>query len=124
MMNYQSKVALSLAAASILISSQPVPASNSIEGPASVYSDALHGKKTASGEKYDKNALTASSNKFSIGSLVEVTNKKTSKSVIVKINDIEGKHNKRILDLSSAAAAKIGFGGTGVVEAKAIETQR
>jgi rare lipoprotein A len=120
-LNYLNKVTLSLAAASILTSGQAVLA---IEGSATVYDDSFQGKKTASGEKYDKNALTASSNKFSLGSRVEVTNKKTGKSVIVKINDIEGKHNKNILDLSGAAAAKIGFGTTGVVDAKLVETAK
>jgi rare lipoprotein A len=123
-MNYRNTVAFSLAATCILTPVQAVLAGNSIEGPATVYAEAFQGKKTASGEKYDKNALTASSNKFSLGSMVEVTNKKTGKSVIVKINDIEGKHNKNILDLSGAAAAKIGLGTTGVVDAKVVETQK
>ena len=79
------------------------------EGEASYYSDELDGNKTASGEIYDKNALTAAHRSLPFGTRVMVTYLKTGKSVAVVIND-RGPHAKnRIIDLSGAAAHKIGL---------------
>lgn len=79
------------------------------EGEASYYSDKLHGNKTASGETYDKDALTAAHRTFAFGTRVKVTNLETGKSVNVVIND-RGPHAKnRIIDVSSAAARELGM---------------
>ncbi len=86
-------------------------------GLASYYADSLHGNKTASGELYDKNAMTAAHRTLDFGTMVVVTYPKTGKSVDVRIND-RGPHvDERIIDLSGAAAAKIGLkdDGTGEV---------
>jgi len=80
-----------------------------LEGDASYYADSLSGNKTASGEIYDKDALTAAHRTLAFGTKIKVTYLKTGKSVDVIIND-RGPHTKgRIIDLSSAAARKIGL---------------
>ena len=79
------------------------------EGIASYYHDSLHGRKTTSGEPYDKNAFTAAHRTLPIPSYVRVTNPANHKSVIVKINDRGPFHSKRVLDLSHAAATELGF---------------
>jgi rare lipoprotein A len=109
-------------AASLTATIQPlVYASEAVSGTAEIYSNKFQGKKTASGQKYDMNALTAASNKFPLGSTVLVTEKKSGKTVTVKIIDIEAKRNKNILDLSKAAAARLGAStGQIPVEAKLV----
>lgn len=79
------------------------------EGEASYYSDRLHGNKTASGEIYDKDALTAAHRTFAFGTRVKVTNLETGKSVGVVINDRGPRAKNRIIDLSSAAARELGM---------------
>jgi rare lipoprotein A len=99
----------------------PALAADVASGRAALYSDKLHGKKTANGQKYDKHALTAASNRFPLGSMVQVTNKKNGKNVTVKIIDTEAKRNKDILDLSKAAATHLGMStGRITVEAKVV----
>ena len=79
------------------------------EGEASYYADSLAGNKTASGEPYDKDALTAAHRSLPFGTKVKVTYLKTGKSVEVVIND-RGPHAKgRIIDLSGAAARAVGL---------------
>ncbi len=95
-------------------------------GLASWYGPGFHGKKTATGEIFDMYALTAAHKTLPIPSYAEVTNLKNNKSVIVKINDRGPYANNRVLDLSYAAAKKIGIHsqGTGKVEIKAISPFR
>ncbi len=79
------------------------------EGDASYYADSLHGNKTASGEPYDKNAMTAAHRELAFGTKVRVTYARTGKSVLVTIND-RGPHAKdRIIDVSGAAASALGM---------------
>ena len=84
-------------------------ASKEQEGWACMYSNNLHGGKTASGERFDIKKLTAAHLKYPLGSEVIVTNLSTGKSVVVKINDRGPYSKKFIIDLSPAAANKIGF---------------
>ena len=72
------------------------------------YGGYFHGRKTASGEIYNKNALTAASNRHKMGTKLKVTNVKTGKSTVVKVNDTGAfaKYN-RTLDLSQAAFQQI-----------------
>jgi rare lipoprotein A len=78
-------------------------------GEASYYAESLHGNKTASGEAYDKDAMTAAHRSLPFGTKVKVTYLKTGKSVKVVIND-RGPHVKgRIIDLSGAAARALGL---------------
>ena len=74
------------------------------KGVASYYADSLDGNSTASGEPYDKDALTAAHRTLEFGTKVKVTNLDTSQSVVVRIND-RGPHVKtRVIDVSGAAA--------------------
>ena len=84
-------------------------ASKEQEGWACIYSNNLHGGKTASGERFDIKKLTAAHLKYPLGTEVKVTNLSTGKSVVVKINDRGPYSKKFIIDLSPAAAKKIGF---------------
>jgi rare lipoprotein A len=84
---------------------------------ASVYSEQLNGKKTASGERYDSSALTAAHRTLPLGAEIRVTNLDNGRSVRVRVND-RGPHVQgRIVDLSSRAAAALGI-GTGVARVR------
>jgi len=78
-------------------------------GVASFYHHSLHGVKTASGELYDQQAMTAAHPTLPIGTAVKVTNRHNRRSVIVRINDRGPNFGSRILDLSRAAAAELGM---------------
>jgi rare lipoprotein A len=87
------------------------------EGVASVYGKQFNGKSTASGERYDSRALTAAHRTLPLGTNIRVTNLENGKSVRVRIND-RGPHVRgRIVDLSSSAAAALGF-STGVARVR------
>ncbi|WP_201587489.1 septal ring lytic transglycosylase RlpA family protein [Psychrobacter jeotgali] len=73
----------------------------------SYYGNKFHGKRTASGSIFNMNALTAAHKTLPFGTEVQVTNRKTKQSVIVKITDRGPFTPGRILDLSKAAAGKI-----------------
>ena len=79
------------------------------EGEASYYAGSLHGKKTASGELYDKSALSAAHRSLPFGTKVRVTYLETGQSVVVVINDRGPYAKGRIIDLSAAAARQIGL---------------
>ena len=84
-------------------------AQTSEEGVANFYSDKFEGKKTASGDAYDKNALTASHKKLPFGTKVKVTNVENSKSVVVTVNDRMAASNPAVIDVSRRAAEELGF---------------
>ena len=77
-------------------------------GTAVFYSDKLVGRPLTSGEKYDKNALTAAHRTLPLGTMVKVTNLKNNKTVVVRIND-RGPHGPKavIIDLSGQAAQEL-----------------
>lgn len=102
---------------------QVAVAANVQEGEASYYADSLNGNTTASGEPYDKNALSAAHRTLPFGTKVRVTYLKTGQSVEVVINDRGPHAKKRIIDLSSAAAKQIGLidAGHGKVRLEIIE---
>ncbi len=79
------------------------------EGEGSFYADSLHGNKTASGATYDKNAMTAAHHTLAFGTVVVVTYLKTGKSVEVTINDRIPRKTNRVIDVSRAAAEKLGM---------------
>jgi rare lipoprotein A len=83
------------------------------QGRASWYGRAFHGRKTASGERYNMNAMTAAHRTLPLASWVRVTNQTNNKSVVVKINDRGPYVRGRIIDLSSAAAAALDMRGVG-----------
>lgn len=92
--------------------------SQTLYGQASFYNDKFNGRKTASGEKFSQKKLTAACNKLPLGTKIKVTNIQNGKSVIVKINDRLHPKMKRIVDLSKAAAKKIGLTTAGVTRVK------
>jgi rare lipoprotein A len=79
------------------------------EGTASYYSDRFDGRRTASGERYDRTAYTAAHKRLPIGTVVRVTNTRNGKSVDVTINDRGPYVRGRIIDLSRRAAWAIGM---------------
>jgi len=89
-----------------------------LSGEASYYSDKLHGRPTASGEPYDKNKLTAAHPELPFGTQLKVTYLKTGKSVVVTVNDRGPRTGGRVIDLSRAAAERIGLFDDGVGEVK------
>jgi rare lipoprotein A len=93
------------------------------EGVANFYSDKFEGKKTASGQVYDKNALTASHKKLPYGTKVKVTNVENGKSVVVTVNDRMGASNPAVIDVTKRAAEELGFVQTGKAKVK-LEVQK
>ena len=84
------------------------------EGLATWYGGSLHGKPTASGEPFNKHAMTAAHRRLPFNSRVRVTNKRNGRSVEVRIND-RGPYGRAVLDLSEAAAKKLDMIDAGVV---------
>ncbi|MFN0265347.1 septal ring lytic transglycosylase RlpA family protein [Tepidamorphus sp. 3E244] len=79
------------------------------QGVASWYGKAHHGRKTASGERFNMNAMTAAHKSLPFGTKVKVTNKRSGRSVVVRINDRGPYAGGRIIDLSRAAAQRLGL---------------
>lgn len=92
-------------------------------GIASFYGSKFHGYKTSSLENYDMYGFTAASKTLPLPSYARVTNLANGKSVIVRVNDRGPFHEDRVIDLSYAAAVKIGVWpkGTGLVEVRGID---
>ena len=86
------------------------------EGQASWYGPGFHGRRTASGERFDTNAMTAAHRTLPFGSRVRVVNKRTGDSVVVRINDRGPYAKGRVIDLSRASAEALGISGVGMVE--------
>lgn len=96
------------------------------QGTASWYGTKFHGNKTSNGEVYDMYKMTAAHKTLPIPTYVEVRNLDTNKKIIVRINDRGPFHGDRIIDLSYAAAAKLGTlkNGTSSVEIRAIDPRQ
>ena len=99
-----------------LSASSAQPAGYTETGLASVYADEHDGHLTASGQIYDKAKLTTAHKTLPYGTKVKVTNPKNNKSVILLVNDRGPVQGGRILDVSPAAASRLGFPGRGVHE--------
>jgi rare lipoprotein A len=93
-------------------------AAHKLEGIASWYGAVLNGHRTASGERFNMYEFTACHTTLPFGTIVKVTNKTTGRSVNVRINDRGILSDGRIIDLSFAAAAKIGIVKAGLAEVK------
>lgn len=87
-------------------------------GTASYYGDEFHGKKTASGEVYDKTKFTCAHRELPFGTRVRVTNLSNKKAVIVRVNDRGPFIKGRIVDLSFAAAREIAMIKEGIIKVK------
>lgn len=86
-----------------------------LHGEASYYADAFQGRKTASGEQFDMNDLTAAHRGLAFGTQVRVTNLTNGRKVIVRINDRGPYFGERVIDLSYGAARKLDMIEAGVV---------
>ena len=103
--------------------STPRPATESAGGEvgvASYYADRLHGRRTASGERYDRNAYTAAHRRLPFGTHVQVINLDNGNAVDVRINDRGPFVKGRVIDLSYAAAKKLGMLRKGVVKVRVV----
>src|SRR5690349_17397589 len=87
-------------------------------GIASYYADSFHGQKTANGEIFRQDRLTAASRDLPLGTMVTVTNEENGKSVDVKVNDRGPYVDGRVIDLSKRAAARIGIEQQGIAPVK------
>jgi rare lipoprotein A len=95
-------------------------------GIASWYGTKFHGRRTSSGEPYDIYKMTAAHKTLPLPTYAHVTNLRNGRTIIVKINDRGPFHANRIIDLSYAAAARLGIleYGTGLVEVEAIDPSK
>ncbi len=84
------------------------------QGIASYYGQKFHGRKTASGERYDHNAMTAAHRTAPFGSQIRVTNLSNGRSVVVRVNDRGPWVRGRVVDVSGAAARQLGMTGRGL----------
>ena len=84
----------------------------------SYYSDKLQGKKTASGEPYDKYKFTAAHRTLPFGTLLKVTNERDDLSVVVRVNDRGPYSHSRLIDVSKAAAQQINLIRYGVMNVR------
>ncbi len=100
-----------------MVNAEPSNTSGKViqSGRASWYGPGFHGRRTASGETFDTNDLTAAHRTLPFGTRVQVVNKATGKSVVVRINDRGPYAHGRVIDLSRASAQAIGLSGVGSV---------
>lgn len=90
------------------IAKEPQPVHEQVEqGDASWYGPRFHGRKTANGERYNQNAMTAAHRTLPIGSVIDVTNPRNGKTVRLRVNDRGPFVKGRIVDLSRAAAIQL-----------------
>lgn len=100
----------------------PLPSSSSEDypqyGKASWYGGKFHGRKTASGERFNKYEFTAAHRNLPFGTILRVTNLRNGKDVYVKVNDRGPFIKGRVLDLSLASAEALHFNRRGVIRVK------
>jgi len=96
----------------------PKSLASSQKGTASYYSDRFQGRRTASGERYNRNGLTAMHRSLPFGTRLRVTNLGNNRSIEVRVNDRGDPTNRRLLDLSRRAANELGFIRAGLAQVK------
>lgn len=87
-------------------------------GTASWYGPRFHGRQTASGDRFDQNAMTAAHKKLPLGTIARVTNLTNGRQVIVEINDRGPYAGRRVIDLSRAAARELEMTGQGLAKVR------
>ena len=87
-------------------------------GTASFYNNKFNGRKTANGEIFSQKKMTGAHNSLPLGTYVRVTNLRNKRSVVVKINDRLHARNKRLIDITKAAAQQLGFVKSGLTRVK------
>lgn len=90
-------------------------------GMAGWYGAELAGRRTANGERFDPSAMTAAHRTLPFGSHVEVTSVANGRNVVLRINDRGPYHDRRIIDLSRAAAQRLGISGVGRVRVRSVD---
>ena len=85
-------------------------------GEASWYGPRHEGLRTTSGERFDSSKMTAAHASLPLGAYVRVTDTSTGRSIVVRVNDREPPHGVRCIDLSRAAAERLGFAARGVAD--------
>jgi rare lipoprotein A len=88
------------------------------QGIASYYGQKFHGRKTASGERFNNNAMTAAHRSAPFGSQIRVTNLANGRSVVVRVNDRGPWVRGRIVDVSGVAARQLGMTGRGLTRVR------
>ena len=106
------------AADSIRRINKKIPVALIDTGVASYYHSKFQGRITASGELYDQDKMTAAHNRLPMGTRIKVTNLRNMRSIIVRVNDRLHHRNKRLVDLSRAAATKLGYIGRGITRVR------
>lgn len=98
----------------------PASAHQTTVGTASFYAERFHGRKTASGERYNMNDLTAATvhTRYPLGSILRVTNLRNERTIQVRVNDRGPLPRGRVLDLSKRAATELGFLHSGLARVK------
>ena len=109
---------LSLILSILFLSSISLTAQSEEFGVASFYADAFDGRKTASGEIYDKAKMTAAHKELPFGTMIRVTRLDNKKSVVLRVNDRGPFISGRIVELSKTAAQKVGLIRDGIAEVK------
>ncbi|MBS1912101.1 MAG: septal ring lytic transglycosylase RlpA family protein [Bacteroidetes bacterium] len=89
-----------------------------IAGRVSWYGPGFHGHRTANGERFDRNEMTCAHRTLPFGTLVRVVDEATGRSVLVRVNDRGPYCGGRVLDLSEAAARRLGITGRGTASAR------
>ncbi|HVU95846.1 MAG TPA: septal ring lytic transglycosylase RlpA family protein [Puia sp.] len=87
-------------------------------GVASFYADKFEGRKTYTDEIFSQEKFTGASNTLPMHTWVRVTNLRNHRTVVVRINDKMHPRNKRLIDLSRAAAARLGYAGRGLTRVR------
>jgi rare lipoprotein A len=112
-------LALPVAAQTESKAAPAVSAGSGVEtGKLAWYGKKFAGRKTASGERYNPNALTTAHNTLPFGTKVKVTNLANNKSVVVRVNDRGPHDGSRLGDVSAAAAKRLGMTKAGVIDAR------
>ena len=88
------------------------------KGVASYYHDKFVGRPTSTGEIFSNDKFTAASNTLSLNTYVKVTNLSNGKYLYVRINDRMSKNNKRLIDMASVCAKKLGYHNQGLAKVK------
>ena len=106
---------MTIACACVPVSAKPASAAGAMSGIASWYGAGFQGRRTASGERFNTNAMTAAHRTLPFGTRVRVVNKHNGRSVVVRINDRGPFVRGRVIDLSKSAAHALGLDGTAPV---------
>lgn len=102
------------------VEQEPLADKKSMVGVASYYAKKFEGRKTANGEIFSHSKFTAACNVLPLGTWIEVTNLRNNKKVIVKTNDRLHPKMKRLVDLTYAAASKLGYVSAGLTKVKVV----